>query len=310
MKMLFYRKDFFPLGAPSLYEWDVCHGMGETCDYFEVTFPYDEQWLYTVENAKICRGLNNDETVFYGIVDEYTITFDDEGGRITVSGRSMSAILFDCEAEAASYGRVSLDTIIAQHVTPCGLGKIEKQNMPVLYNFSVSSGESEWSVLSRFCRYSCGIQPRFSRDGILLLNDRKGPVRYINEGSRVFSVKHRDCSYGVISSVLVKNRVTGARYTVHNKEYEERDLRSRRVLTVPKTAGADAMRYTAEYQIRESQRGKNTIEIGIATQFAGFAGDYAELALPDFGLSGRYRIVKSRCWANANDAGTYLTLEV
>ncbi len=144
----------------------------------------------------------------------------------------------------------------------------------------------------------------------MLLNDKLGAVRRINSGSSVFSVKRRDCRYGVISSVLVKNRVTGARYTVHNEKFEARGGDSRRVLTVPKTTGADAMRYTGEYQIRESASGKNTIEVGLTTQFAGFAGDVAELDLPEMNLSGRYRIIKSRCWADANDAGTYLTLEV
>lgn len=310
MRGILYTKDFYPTVLPLLYEWDVCHGMGETCDFFEVTCPFDKSMLGGLANARFFRGLNNEETVFYGLVDEYTIVCDEEGSRVTVSGRSMAAILFDNEAEAASYGSISLDTLIARHVTPYGLGKIEKRSMPALYRLNVASGESEWNVLSRFCRYSCGVQPRYSKDGVLLLNDKQGPVRKINSSSRVFSVKRRDCRYGLISSVLVKNRVTGARYTVHNEPFEARGGASRRVLTVPKTTGADAMRYTAEYQIRESQRGKNTIEVGLTTQFAGFAGDVAELDLPDMGLSGRYRIIRSRCWADGNDAGTYLTLEV
>ncbi|MDO4815176.1 MAG: hypothetical protein Q4A83_01040 [Bacillota bacterium] len=310
MRGILYTKELSPYELPLLYEWDVCHGMGETCDYFEVTCPFEKSMLHKLADAKLFRGVNNEDTVFYGVVDEYTIVCDEEGSRVTVRGRSMSALLFDNEAEAASYVSVSLDTIIACHVTPYGIGKIEKRSMPLLYRFNVASGESEWSVLSRFCRYSCGVQPRFSREGALLLKDKQGPVRTINSGSRVFSLKRHDCRYGVISSVLVKNRVTGARYTVHNEAFEARGGVSRRVLTVPKTTGADAMRYTGEYQIRESKRGKNIIEIGVTTQFAGFAGDVAELNLPDAGLSGRYRIVKSRCWADGNDGGTYLTLEV
>lgn len=295
---------------PLLFEWEVCHGTGESCDYFEVSFPFEKDMTERLAAAVSFKGVNNGDTVFYGLVDEYCIRCDDSGSSVTLSGRGMAALLMDNEAEAATYASLGLDTVITNHVLPYGITQLETKSMPRLRLFSVSSGESEWSVLTRFCRYSCGVQPRFSKDGVLLLNDKKGRELKFDGGSPVYSIKRRDCRYGVISSVLVKNRVTGARYTVHNSAFEARGGRSRRVLTVPKTTGADAMRYTGEYQISESAKGKNTLELGIMAQFAGFPGDIAEVKLPEAGISGRYKVIKSRCYADGDSAGTVLTLEV
>ena len=310
MRGILYDVKNTPWQLPLLFKWEVCHGTGETCDYFEICFPFEKSMIGTLSSAVKFQGVNNGETVFSGIVDEYCIESDENGSRVTLSGRSMAARLMDNEAEAAAYASLSLDTVVQNHVAPYWNGKTEKKSMPRLSRFTVNSGESQWSVLTKFCRYSCGIQPRFSKDGTLILNDSVGKTIKIDESSPVFSFKRRDCRYGVISAVMIKNRVTGARYTVHNQSFENRGGFSRRVLTVPKTTGADAMRYTGEYQIRESKRGKNTAEIGLVSQFPAFPGDVAEVNLPALGISGRYKIIETRCWADADDAGTYMTLEV
>ena len=295
MRGFLYDKDMTEWELPLLYDWEVCHGTGETCDYFECSFPYEKGMLPKLAEAVYFKGVNNGDTVFYGITDEYTLLCDGDGSRVTLRGRSMAGILMDNEAEAAGYGSLSLDTVLKRHVMPYFYGPVERRSMPVLHRFDVSSGESEWSVLSHFCRYSCGVQPRFSKDGVLLLNDKPGTVRSFDESCPVFSVRRRDCRYGLISSVLVKNRFTGASYTVHNEKFEKRGGCSRRVLNVPRSTRADAMRYTGEYQIRESERGRSIIELGLCTQFAGFPGDVAELSFPQLGIEGSFRVVKSRC---------------
>lgn len=310
MRGIIYDADNAEWQLPLLFEWEVCHGTGESCDYFEISFPYEKSMMTKLSNAVRFVGNNNGETVFSGVVDEYRILCDEDGNRVTVSGRSMAALLMDNEAEACTYASLSLDAVIEKHVKPWGISKIEKKSMPRLSLLTVGSGESEWSVLTKYCRYSAGIQPRFSKDGTLVLTDKTGKTVKINGDTPVFSIKRRNCRYGIISSVLVKNKVTGARYTVHNTDFEKRGGKSRRVLTVPKTTGAAAMRYTGEYQIRESEREKNTIELGLLTQFAAFPGDVADIYMPDVGFKGEFKVIKSRCWADGDDAGTILTLEV
>jgi hypothetical protein len=68
------------------------------------------------------------------------------------------------------------------------------------------------------------------------------------------------------------------------------------------------MRYTAMYQIEQSQSGKSTCEITLPGLFAAFAGDTAELDYPPLKLGGTYLVRQSRCWADESGAGTVLTL--
>ena len=49
------------------------------------------------------------------------------------------------------------------------------------------------------------------------------------------------------------------------------------------------MRYTGEYQIRQSREEELTIELGLAGCFPAFPGDTVRLELGAMGLSGEYR---------------------
>lgn len=126
--------------------------------------------------------------------------------------------------------------------------------MPPLYVFTVSSGDSQWSVLKRYCRFSAGIQPRFSKDGTLILNGEAGDMVDLRNAGFFIKTRFVDTRYGNISEVLVKNRVTGASYTVENAEFKKRGGSARRVINVPRTSTYDSMRYTGQYQINEAAR--------------------------------------------------------
>ena len=70
------------------------------------------------------------------------------------------------------------------------------------------------------------------------------------------------------------------------------------------------MRYTAAYQIAESQRGKKCVKLTLTKQFACFPGDRVSLSASKLGLSGVFTVVSSHCWADSLSAGTIVTLEV
>ena len=290
---------------PEVVSWDICHTMGEPCDYYEISALYTSEIKGKLASAVRLRIKHDNATVFFGVVDEYVITLTEKGAVATVHGRSLAALLLDNEAEAAEYVSVGLSTIIAKHVTPCGITNIATGTMNTLAQFSVSSGSSQWSVLKHFCRYAGNIQPRFSPDGKLLLNNPTGSRKSVSDA---YSVKYRDNRYGIISTVLVKNRVTGASYTVNNADAS--NLSARRVITVPKNTGAATARNTAQYQITESQREKKTIELALPRLFAMFPGDSAEIHSTVLNLNGTFTACKTRCWANEQGAGTVVTLEV
>ena len=294
---------------PVLLSWDVSHGLGEPCDAFEVSFLFKYDMLRMLYGAVRFRGEYGGKTVFFGVVDEYEITADESGLLAVVRGRSLQALLLDNECEAAEYAGAGLDFILQRHVYPWGIKNVKTGKMPALPSFTVRSGESQWGVLREFCWFSAGIEPRFSRDGVLLINGEAGAHISVGTGTAVTAAVIRDSRYGVISEVLVKNKARGSAETVKNAAYLARGARCRRVLAVPRRIGGDAMRYTAQYQIEESERGKRTVELTLPAQFAAFAGDRVSLTAPAVGLSGDYRVYESRCWADENGAGTALTLE-
>lgn len=295
---------------PPFLSWDVCHGLGEPCDWFEVSFIYYSHQLSKLQSACRFRAEHNGATVFTGVVDEYSISIDEHGSVVTISGRSPAALLLDNELPAASYAALSSESLISSFITPYGIGQVVSGAAKTLGSFSVSTGESAWSAVKRFSRYAWGTTPFFTPEGVLILNGRQGSNITVDADKDAHAVKLRDERYGIISDVCVKNRVTGASYTVRNEDFIARGGKSHRELTVPKTTGADAARYTAEYQIAESVRGRHLIELTLTKQFACFPGDIIELSSTALGVSGSYRVSASHCWADSFSAGTIVTLEV
>lgn len=295
---------------PPFLSWDVCHGLGEPCDWFEVSFIYYSHQLSKLQSACRFRAEHNGATVFTGVVDEYSISIDEHGTVVTISGRSPAALLLDNELPAASYAALSSESLISSFITPYGISQVVSGAAKTLGSFSVSTGESAWSAVKRFSRYAWGTTPFFTPEGVLILNGRQGSNITVDADKDAHAVKLRDERYGIISDVCVKNRVTGASYTVRNEDFIARGGKSHRELTVPKTTGADAARYTAEYQIAESVRGRHLIELTLTKQFACFPGDIIELSSTALGVSGSYRVSASHCWADSFSAGTIVTLEV
>lgn len=295
---------------PEFLSWDICHGIGEPCDWFEVSFIYYPNQLLRLQSACRFRAEHGGSVVFTGVVDEYSISIDENGSVVTISGRSPAALLLDNELPAAQYASLSSESLISSFVTPYGISSVIGDASKTLGSFTVSTGESAWSAVKRFSRYAWGTTPFFTPDGALILNGRQGKNVTVNADTDSASIKLRDERYGIISDVRVKNRVTGASYTVRNEDFISRGGKSHREITVPKTTGADAARYTAEYQITESKRGKHFIELALTKQFACFPSDIVALSSTALGISGSYKVIASHCWADSFSAGTIVTLEM
>lgn len=295
---------------PDFLSWDICHGTGEPCDFFEVSYIYYPTQLYLLETAVRFKAVHDGETVFMGIVDEYTVSIDERGCIATLNGRSLAALLLDNAVSAASYASVDLTKIVNSYVKPLGISAIRSSAMPTLYNFTVSVGESAWGVLKRYCRYAANIQPRFSKEGTLILDNESGDSHLINADRDVVAVRLHNERYGIISTVQLINRVSGEIYTVNNQKFINSGGKRRHVMTIPRNLGANAARYTGEYQIAESERGKKYVEITMTNQFLFFPGDTVHIINDNLGLDGNYTVSSSHCWADGTSAGTIMKLEV
>lgn len=291
---------------PPLLDWDVTHGLGEPSDCFSVRFLYSPDMAEALGGAFRFRAEHEGTTVFTGVVDEYEITADEAGMTAAVNGRGLAALLMDNEAEAAEYYGAVLDFILVRHVAPYGITDIRKKAMAAAAVFRVTSGESNWKVLREFCRFCGGVLPRFSKEGVLLLDGSAGDSYMISPQTAITAQTFRDTRCGVVSEVLVKNG--GTAVTVENAAFKAAGGSARRVVNVPRNTGYDAMRYTGAWQIAQSEQNAKVCGITLPEPFAAFAGDRVTLRAGHLGISGEFTVSESRTRAGGSGAQTTLKL--
>ena len=295
---------------PALLSWDVSHTTGRDSGSFSVSFLYEAAMLPVLKQACRFRGYHDGETVFYGVVDRYVVTCDGRGRLVKLQGRSLAALLMDNEAESGDYYNVDLEYILRRHVTPWGVTDVAPAAAKPLARFTVRSGQSEWSVLREYLEFSGGFTPRFTPEGRLLCDGSQGGrTVVIGGGTPVVAAEFADDRCGVISQMLVK-KTRGGSGVVENPGFIARGGCARQVLNVPRYLSYDAMRYTGEYQIRKSREDSVTLTLTVPELFAAFAGDTVRLDKSPVGLTGRFRVAGSRCWAAGEQYGTELTLSV
>lgn len=293
---------------PALLEWKYSYGCGLPCDAFEISFIYDKSMLSALTNANRFQAVHGGETVFTGLVDDFEISISEKGSLVTVNGRGLAALLLDNEAEAAQYYSASLDTILEKYVYPLGLKQVKISSDILPQALAVESGASLWRVLEDFLWFGCRIKPRFSKDGVLLIGNAPGRS-FVFDGDSAFtehSLKRK--RYGVISEVLVKNKVLGTSERVENTEFIQSGGCCRRVVNVPRKTRFDAMRATGEYQIAQSKANELIISLTVPQIFAAFPGDSIELSKSPIGVSGQFEVIRTCCFANGDRAGTEIIL--
>lgn len=316
MKAYLIDKDENEYELKKLLSWDICHGLTDACDYFEISAVYDSSMLTKLQNAVRFKAENGDSTVFRGVVDEYIVSMNEKGATVTVNGRSLAALLMDNEVTKTTFFSMTKQYLVDTYVTPYGVGDIAAATLPALTMFPVKAGDSAWSVVKRFCLRSGKTEPRFSADGTLLLKETAGKTVSLDADKLAVSIKYRDKRYGIISHITVTNRATGGSYTLTNDDFVQRGGQSRRYLYTEKLENVISNpsdvseRFTGEYQIRCSERGKNCIEVTVPRQFFCFAGDTVSFSSSALGISGSFKALSTHCWADSVSAGTAVTLEV
>ena len=237
MKGYLINKDGTQFQLPELLSWDVCHGTGEPCDYFEVKTVYSNTLLPKLEEAVRFKGTSDEQTVFFGVVDEYQISIDERGSTVSINGRSLAAVLMDNEVQKHTYYSMTRDKVIEKYVSPYGISDIAETAMPQVLIFTVKDGDSAWSVLKRYCLKSLHSSPCFDPAGKLHMRKRTGKSLQINADEQAVSAKYKDERYGIISEISVINRSSGGSYTVsytHLRAHETRlNLVCRLLLLLP-----------------------------------------------------------------------------
>lgn len=295
---------------PQLLSWDISHGFGSPCDSFELSFIHSPESFDLLEKAVDFRACHEGRTVFKGRIDEFSVSASAKGCIARLSGRGMQALLLDNEAESAEYYNADMTYILSRHARELGIEDIDAADTAgSTARFEVESGMSHWGVISEFAEFCCGVRPRFSPEGCLVMNGEK-PRRSLKIDSAVplKEIDYREDRYGVISSIKVKKYSRGGSLTEDNAEFLAKGGRCHRVINVPKKTGYDSMRFSARYQIRKSMEDYQKCRVELPWLFAAFPGDRVEADYTPLGLAGSFMVVGSRCRCDA--AAAYTQLEM
>lgn len=294
---------------PTAVSWRFCYGTDTPCDSFFLRCLWERGQEKLLSAAcRFCAEWEK-ERVFTGVVDEFAVICGRDGLYLELSGRGMAALLLDNEAMPAEYQRCTRADIVADHVAPYGVEAVGGGQLPAVAGFTVTSGESEWSVVRRYACYYGGMVPRFDRQGRLMLDGhRGGQVLRIRDADAVTGWEYREERHGVLSQVAVRRRTTQGTQWVSDPRFAAEGGRARRVITVPNTTGTAAMRYTADYQLRAARRGRVRMKITLAGAFLAWPGELAEVELRDFGANGQYRVAQTQAFCGSEGLATTLVL--
>ncbi|MDO4749588.1 MAG: hypothetical protein Q4A39_01970 [Eubacteriales bacterium] len=294
---------------PALRAWDLRYTLGNPCDAFEVRFLYDAETMESLLLQAVSFQLVQDGvTVFTGFIDEACACADTDGLTVTLSGRGPAARLIDNEAPPAVYYNASLDFILDRHVRPFGLSPVRIPSCPGLSKFTVSTGVSQWSVLRDFLSLTIGKSPRFSPVGELLLDDPDGKSLAVDNTVAVSSALRRITRHGVLSSVLVQCKSTGAALTVQNDGFLALGGCASRVLSVPRSASYADMLGKGQQQIDRAKEELEVCTLTLPQPFAAFPADIIRLRHSPVVPDGSYRVSAARCRAGRDGITTQLTL--
>lgn len=293
---------------PILLSWTLTYTAGVPCDSMTACCPYDDSMADVLPAATRFTASQNGEIMLRGVIDAYEISLSGQGLLVTLEGRGMAALLMDNESEALTYGTATLGDILGNHVSPYGIS-CETESSLSGANYAVVSGSSQWKALRGFTHRYGGFDPYFTRDGRLVIKPLWGSGRTLraDKNTPLRSLRRREQRYGVISEMLIQDKVQGISHRVINEEFTQKGGCRRHVLYMPRST-ADERRYTGEYQIAQSALDQLEITLEVPLPFAAFPGDRLYLALEQLGPGDTYDVVESRCCLDESGERTEIVL--
>ena len=118
----------------------------------------------------------------------------------------------------------------------------------------------------------------------------------------------RDRRYGVLSQVVVRDRYQDWTETVDNPSFQALGGRRRQVITMPGKGQYQAMRYSGQFQLEQSAAERLRLEVEVPKLFFARPGDLVQLAQPDWGRNGQYRVAQAQVGQDERGAWTVLEL--
>lgn len=295
---------------PVLLRWDLDYTGMVPCDSMVAACLYDGGMAEVLPKATRFTAFQDGKVMLRGVIDAYEVSLSRQGLMAEIEGRGMAALLLDNESEALSYERAPLSEILENHVSPYGI-TVERKRDVSGSGYAVASGSSQWKALQGFTHRFGGFDPYFTKEGKLVTGPLwgSGKTLRIDDDSPLLSLRKREQRYGVISEVLIQDKVQRISHPVRNQKFLQTGGQRRHVLYMPRSTAEDR-RYTGEYQIVQSALEQVEIDLELPVSFAAMPGDRVDLALNRLNLSGLYEVVRSRSRMDGDGERTELTVSV
>ena len=293
---------------PLLLRWELTYTGGVPCDCMAATCLYAPEMAEVLPKATRFQALQNGKVMLNGVLDAWEVSLSGQGLVATVEGRGMCALLLDNEAEAITYEHALLEDILDNHVQPYGI-ETDLQLSPEGGKYTVSSGSSQWRALRGFTHRYGGFDPYFTPGGVLVTAPLWGSGRTltVNDDTPILALQYRNQRCGVISEVLIQDKVQGVSHSVKNRPFLNLGGQRRHVLYMPRST-ADDRRYTGEYQIAQSALEQWDVSLELPTAFAAFPGDRIALRHQRLGIDRTLDVVEARSRMDAQGGRTELLL--
>lgn len=173
-------------------------------------------------------------------------------------------------------------------------------------SMSIAKGESEWSVLEKYCRKFLDTYPRVNEDGVIDISENEGETTVLtNEGEhKIISLSRVRKRCELISNIVSEPlRGNGYEMIINNENAERLGVDSVRYLNAVDNGGVGIA--SCYQNIKESNELYDTLNLTVSGRVLVNIGDW--IVLPDYKL-GNLRVNKLRYEADGDNELTILNL--
>lgn len=209
--------------------------------------------------------IDDEQTVFSGIVDEQTQIFEADGEIVKIIARSFAALLLDNEALPVQYNCPDDKVIYENHIKPF-LNTLNFQDGSYSGVLQAKKGVSHWKIIEEYCLNTYNAYPRVNEDAQVILNGKISDKKLVFSNSskdnrlpyKFLSLTKRRCNQ--ISSVFVRcEDGKGYNLEIENDKVKDKNILRQRFLNVVDTQ--DATIYHADKMIESSNIGNFEIKL-------------------------------------------------